>query len=288
MEQNRKTNTLWLLAAMSAPLAHFSGSGWLMTGLTALAVLPLSILPKNWDSPGKFLTAARLLWLGAVAGSLLTSASAYWPSDNDLAVPLIILILAAFTKERTAPGIGAVLAVCMALLSIPSAVSAAAKLEPDWLRPVAGPVPWTAALLFLLPALPIAEPGEKGKAIAGIGLLAVILSMTVQGVISPMVAISVPDPCYQTARTLGHMEPIIAAAVTLGWYAMTVYLYCTARFLAKKAGWKPLWASVLLLGTAFGAILTGVQLPQPYMTLFGAFLWVFCPFWNKNEKVEKT
>ena len=44
-----KQHTLWLLAAIAAPAAHFSGSGWFVTALTALAVLPLMLLPKSWE-----------------------------------------------------------------------------------------------------------------------------------------------------------------------------------------------------------------------------------------------
>ena len=126
-----KQHTLWLLAAMSAPLAHFSGSGWLMTALAASAVLPLTLLPKAWEGMTKPLLLLQLLWLGAVAGALLSGSPAYWPSDNDLAVPLTILVLAALTGAPAAPRIGALLALCMALLTIPAAVSGVAySLQP--------------------------------------------------------------------------------------------------------------------------------------------------------------
>ena len=42
-----KQHTLWLLAALAAPIAHYAGSGWLMSGLVALAVLPLTMIPKS-------------------------------------------------------------------------------------------------------------------------------------------------------------------------------------------------------------------------------------------------
>lgn len=288
MEFQRKTNTLRLLAALAAPLAHFSGSGWLLTGLTALAVLPLVWVPKRWDTMDRPLTVAQLLWLGYVAGSLLLSASAYWPSDNDLVVPMTILFLAAVTKEKAAPGIGAVLAVCMVLLTIPTAVSAAAKLEWEWLRPTIGPLPWAVTLILLLPNLPAADHRGKGGTAIRVGLMAVCLSAFVQGNISAQVAASVPDPYYQTARTLGHMEPVTAAAVTLGWYALTAYLLSAGRVLAKESGIDAKWAAVLVLGTAAAVILPGVQLPQPYPVLLSTFFWVLVPFLHKNKKVEKT
>ena len=105
-----KQNTVWLLAALAAPLAHFSGSGWLNAVLAAFIVLPLSLMPKDWSELNKPLAIIQIGWLGAVAGSLLAASSAYWPSDNHWAVPLTILALAAWTGTAAAPRIGAVIA----------------------------------------------------------------------------------------------------------------------------------------------------------------------------------
>ena len=107
-----KQHRYWLLAALFAPLAHFAGCGWLTVALTAAAVLPLTKVAKSWEGIGKPLAVIQLLWLGAVAGALLTESAAYWPSDNTLAVPLTILALAAWTGTAAAPRTGAVAAFC--------------------------------------------------------------------------------------------------------------------------------------------------------------------------------
>lgn len=279
---HKKQHTLWLLAALAAPLAHFSGSGWLLTALAALAVLPLTVIPKAWNKLGKFLAIAEIVWLGVVAGNLLPNSAAYWPSDNDLVVPLTILALAAVTGETGAPRIGALLAFCMALLAVPAAVSGAAKLEPDWLQPVVGPLPWALTTVLLLPNLP--APGAQKRAVIYTGALAVGLSVLVQGIISAEVAASVTDPFYQTARTLGHMEPVIAAAVTLGWYAFAVCLLHSARILAKESGMRVKWAPVLVSGTGVVCLLLKVQLQYPIMALLGTFFWVLIPFCAKIKK----
>lgn len=282
-----KQHTLWLLAALSAPLAHFSGSGWLMTALAASAVLPLTLLPKAWEGMPKPLLLLQLLWLGAVAGALLTGSAVYWPSDNDLAVPLILLALAALTDSASAPRIGAALALCIALLSIPIAVSGAARVEGAWLRPAVAAWPWALTLVLLLPNLPAAGD-RKNRGAVYAGLLAAALALMVQGTISAQVAASVPDPFYQTARTLGYLEPVIAAGITLGWYAVTAYLLENARWLGKQMGLRERMASVLPLGTAILSILGGVQLCEPFWALLSTFLWVLSPFLTKIKKVEKT
>ena len=281
-----KQHTLWLLAALFAPLAHDSGAGWLSALLASAAVLPLSLLPKRWTGQPKPLAVVQMLWLGAVAGVLISGSAAYWPSDNDLVVPLTILALAALTNSLAAPRLGAVLALCIALLSIPAAIFGAAKIEPASLRPEVGEWPWALSLVLLLPNLPAGGGNPRSPFYAGIA--AVFLSALTQGTISANVAASVPDPFFQTARTLGYLEPILAAAMTLGWYAMTIYLLESARILAAESKMMPRWASVLAVGTAAGVVLLKVQLPATLMSLLSTFLWVFSPFLTKMKKVEKT
>lgn len=283
---HQKQHTLWLLAAMAAPLAHFSGAGWLNTLLAALAVLPMSLPEKHWANITKPAAVAQVLWLGAVAGVLLGPSGAYWPSDNDLAVPLTILALAAMTDGASAPRIGAVLALCMALLAIPAAASGAARIRGEWLRPTMGAWPWGLSLVLLLPNLPAGNRG-RGRAAVCAGVLAVLLSALVQGTISPYAAASVPDPFYQTARTLGYMEPIIASGVTLGWYALAAYLLQSAVIIAQNGGMEQRKARFLTVGTAAGAILFRVQLSAPLLTLLSLLLWVLWPVLTKLKKVEK-
>lgn len=280
-----KQHTLWLLAALFAPLAHDSGVGWLSALLASAAVLPLSLLPKRWTGQPKPLAVVQMLWLGAVAGVLISGSAAYWPSDNDLVVPLTILALAALTNSMAAPRLGAVLALCIALLSIPAAIFGAAKIEPAWLRPEAEEWPWTLTLVLLLPNLPAGGGNPRSPLYAGIA--AVFLSALTQGTISSNVAASVPDPFFQTARTLGYLEPILAAAMTLGWYAMTIYLLESTRILAAESNMMPKWATVLTLGTAVGIIFLRVQLSATYLALLSTFLWVFSPILIKMKKSKK-
>lgn len=281
-----KQNTVWLLAALFAPLAHFSGSGWLTAALTA-AILPLTLVPKSWEGMGKPLAVIQLLWLGAVAGALLTESAAYWPSDNTLAVPLTILALAAWTSAAAAPRTGAVAAFCIFLLVIPALPSTAARIEPGWLKPTIGPWSWGLTLALLLPNLPACEKGRvRGTWYAG--AMALILSAIVQGTISPGVAASVPNAFYQTARALGHLEPVLAAAVTLGWYALAIYILQSARDIAKECKIGRIWAGVLVLCTAAVGILLKWQLYAPFWAVLSAFFWVLTPFLTKNKKVENS
>lgn len=287
MHNTPKQHTLWLLAATAAPLAHFSGCGWFSAVLAALAVLPLTFLPKRWEGLGKPLSLLQILWLGSVAGMLLKNSAAYWPSDNDLVVPLTLLALAVCTKAASAPRIGAVLAFCIALLAVPVAVSGAAHIEPGWLSPAVTPWPAGLSLALLLPNLPAAGEGQKGRRFLGIGVLTVLLALLVQGVTATPVALAVPDPFYQTARTLGHLEPVVAAGISLGWYTMASFLLHSAERIAQEGGIGGRTAYVLATGTAAGFVMIPQQPNGWFWTLLSAFLWVLIPFLNRMKNSEK-
>ena len=281
-----KQSSLWLLAALAAPVAHFSGSGWLTTLITAFAILPLTLLKKDWTFP-RPIALLQILWLGIVAGALLPASAACWPSDNALAVPLTLLTLAALTRAAHAPRIGAFLAFAMGLLALPIAIAGAAHLKLRWLEPTALAFNPMLALVLLLPALPIGERG-KGRSVFGIGLMTLLLSVLIQGVLSPAVAANLPDPEYQTARTLGHLEPVAAAALTLGWYAMTTLLFSSAAELAQNSQMGERLSYVLLWGTAATVISFQWQLSATFLMVLSTVLWCFTPIFQKMKKVKNS
>ena len=281
-----KQHTLWLLAALAAPIAHYAGSGWLMSGLAALAVLPLTRIPKSWQGLTRGMAFAQILWLGLVAGLLLPGSAACWPSEQDKAVPLTLLTLAALTKPNRTARVGAVLAFCMALLAIPLAVSGAAGVELRWLGPERMPWPVGLTLVLLLPNLPSAGEGTKG--IPGTALLTLALSALVQGSISLKVASTSGSPIYETARTLGHLEPVTAAALTLGWYAIASLFLDSAARIAQEGDIRMEVAYVLVWCTAAVFVLFGLQPNAWFVTVLSLFWWVITPFFQKMKKLENS
>ena len=279
-----KQSQVWLLAALAAPIAHFSGCGWLTVLITAALVLPLAILEKDWtfSSP---VACAQILWLGIVAGSLLPGAAACWPSDNSVAVPLTLLTLAALTGVGKAPRIGAVLAFAMGLLALPVALSGAAHLNPGWLSPTTFAWVPMLVLVFLLASLPASG---KGRGIWYTAVLAVAVAGLEQGTLSPNVAASLPDPEYQTARALGYLEPVAAAALTMGWYAAAMMLFSAAADIAQKSGISQRLSYVLVWGTGLPLIAFEWQLPAPFLMGLSAFLWCFTPFFQNLKKVKNS
>ena len=281
-----KQSNLWLLAAIAAPAAHFSGSGWLTALITAAAILPLSLLKRDWAFP-KPIALLQILWLGIVAGALLPAGAACWPSDNALAVPLTLLTLAALTRAAHAPRIGAVLAFAMGLLALPIAISGAVHLKLRWLSETPLTFNPMLALVLLLPALPTGETG-RGRGIVGVGILGIALSVLIQGVLSYHIAVSLPDPEYQAARTLGYLEPVAAAALTLGWYAVTTLLFSAAAEIGQNSQMGQRLPYVLLWGTAVTAVALKWQLPAPFLMVLSTVLWCFAPIFQKLKKVKNS
>lgn len=281
-----KQHTLWLLAALAAPIAHDSGSGWLMSAAAALAVLPLARIPKSWEGLTRGMAIGQILWLGVVAGFLLPGSAVCWPSEQDRAVPLTLLTLAALTKPNRTARVGAVLAFCMALLAIPLAVSGASGVELRWLGPKLKPWPVGLTLVLLLPNLPSAGEGTKG--IPGTALLTLALSALVQGSISLKVASTTGSPIYETARTLGHLEPVTAAALTLGWYALVSLFLDSAARIAWEGDIRMEVAYVLVWCTAAVFVLFGLQPNAWFVTVLSLFWWVITPFFQKMKKHENS
>ena len=282
----QKQHTLWLLAALAAPIAHYAGSGWLMSGLAALAVLPLTRIPKSWQGLTRGMAFAQILWLGLVAGLLLPGSAACWPSEQDKAVPLTLLTLAALTKPNRTARVGAVLAFCMALLAIPLAVSGASGVELRWLGPELMPWPVGLTLVLLLPNLPSAGEGTKG--VPGTVLLTLALAALVEGSISWKVASATGSPIYETARTLGHLEPVTAAALTLGWYALASLFLDSAARIALEGDIRMEVAYVLVWCTAAVFVLYGLHPNAWFITVLSLFWWVITPFFQKMKKLENS
>ena len=287
MTKRTDHHTLWLLAAVAAPAAHFAGCGWLTAALTVLAVLPLALLPKRWDNLPKSLAVLQLISIGLTLGTLLGGSAVYWPSDNALAVPVTLLILSVLTTKAAAPMAGGLLALCMGLLALPVLFAGAAKVEWSWLHPEVAGWPSGLALALLLPALPLRK---GGNATAGIGFIAVTAAILIQGTLALPVAEGMKDALYQSTRTLGHMEITTAAAMTLGWYAMGTWMLQSGYEIARRGGVGDKIATVLLVGTSAGTLLFSMQPCGQKLVVLNTVLWVLSPFLHEiinREKSEK-
>ena len=223
--------------------------------------------------------AGRALMVAAPAGILL------WILANSSLLGILAQFLDPVGQILEMNGV-ILLAFCMALLAIPLAVSGASGVELRWLGPELMPWPVGLTLVLLLPNLPSAGEGTKG--IPGAVLLTLALSALVQGSISLKVASTTGSPIYETARTIGHLEPVTAAALTLGWYALASLFLDSAARIAQEGDIRMEVAYVLVWCTAAVFVLFGLQPNAWFVTVLSLFWWVITPFFQKMKKLENS
>lgn len=278
----------WLAVAISAPLAHFSGLGWLAVLLAAGAMLPLTLLfPEGWQKLGKIVSALEMAWLVPVLGELLRFSGAYWPSSkNEVVVPLVLLALAALSGSgEKAARAGAVLFWALILMYAPVLLAGAATVEYEWLDGRAES--WKAGLLMalLLPSLAglwCADGKGRISATVSYGLFALLLSVLNQGVLSGPVAAAQETAFYEAGRTLRlggitRLEPMVSVAVTFGWYALASFLISTGVRLGSRLK-IPERVSIWVLAVSVGAyIVLGLSTPGIALITGCIAAWILVP-----------
>lgn len=291
----------WLLAAVSAPLAHYCGNGWVAVGLAAGAMLPLTMMfSGGWRSMGKWVSGLQFLFLIVVMGYLVRAAGDYWPSgETGWAVPVTLLALAAVSAGGDkASRAGSAVAWLMILLAIPLLTAGAAQVRMDRLRPYRADWPSGLLVALLIPALGNVWNTEGTGSFSsrlGVALLAVVPAALAQGILSGTVARSQQTPFYEMARTMylwgGRWEPLAAMAVTLGWYALCSFLTATACGFGTAAGIPEKWCPWLVFSAAAAFVWFRVQLNGVFVLVAALVLWVLTPMLHEiilPKKDEKS
>lgn len=296
---NSRGLRLWLLAAMTAPLAHNAGMGWLSMLLAGLGMLPLTLLSGNgWKELGKTASLAEFVWLAVTAGVLLQNSGSCWPASNhERFVPLVLLALAACTRLHAAVPAGAVCGLCMLVLTAPLVAAGIGQVELQWLKP-AGAGQWSGETLvvFLIPALlGIWNSGKQGRGtiLAAAASIGVLFAMLTQGILSPWVAATTPDALRQVGRTIGfgvfgRMEPVLAVAMTIGWYALTALLIGSAAEIGKNLRLPPKSAAFIASAIAGLIVVFRIQISGAFFVIISLILWILLPGCMEKYHVIKN
>lgn len=286
---NRNKREMYcMLMAVSAPLAHYSGVGYMAVVLAAGAMLPLVLLAgdgmKRITKPE---AAVELLWLGLVLGMLMDVSGANWPGNrSEIAVPLALLALAVIGGDsgkriRACTTLGWVLLI----LAVPVLVAGLSALEPEWLKPEPGK--WSGELIaaLLFPAALGIGKRTRAKGILFIGAVAAILAAGIQGVLGAGTAELYDSPLYEAGRCIGNggFEMIVSAALTLGWYAFASMGMGAAEFFGKKLGLSDRSSRLGAALLAGAVVLTGWQAEQGVLTAGCLALWVLIPMLHPEK-----
>lgn len=290
---------LWLLAAVTAPVAHHSGQGWLSVLVMAALVLPVSFLYSGrWQDLPRWLAWIELIWLVLVTGILMGGSGSYWPSSGSRwFVPVTLVALAAWNagSEKASRAGSVLLRILTGLFLLTAAVSVS-QLEPTWLQPrFTGWQPELMTVLLLPSLAGIWGQKVRGRAYARIGLWAVAAAALVQGILSAGIAARAEAPFYEMSQALNaggiRWELPAAAAMTLGWYATADFLINGCCELAAKAGIGGKRVSWIVFGAVSGVLLLDMHGVARIVAGFSLILWVLAPFLaekNKSKKGEKS
>lgn len=279
---------LCTLLAVLAPLAHYSGVGYMAVLLAAGAMLPLTILAGDGlRRISKPEAALELVWIGLVMGSLMDVSGANWPgSRSEIVVPLTILALAVATgkKEKNERACCTVfwITVIPAILIFGAMTG---MVEPGWLKPE--PREWSAELVaaLLLPALGTYEKNTKVKTGLATAVMAGFLAVIIQGGLGIVQAESERSPLYELGRCIGNggFEIIVSIVLTLSWYGFAALGMRSAERFGVKSGLSEMQTRVVAGGFAAVMVLTDRRI-EGWILIGGCLiLWALVPILHPEK-----
>ena len=307
----------WLAGGLSVAVgACACGLGWLWVLIGGAAVsLYYIYMDKTLPMAGlaamlpKGLAVVSLLWLVVVmAWSANLADSAFPMIDGFPVLGWTILALAAWGSWKGPAACARCAGVlCLFLLFLYGVVTVFAlpdvqmeNLLPSgkWVNGL-----WTAGL-FLLPAavwyLPCTKSRKKPAWVMGALLpaAAAVLAAVTAGVLSPLLAASLPSPLYTLAQSVSlfgvveRIEPLLSAAMTMGVFCLLSAMACAAKeLLSRLYPWR--WNGIALCALA-GVLMGIVGKFDIVVIAIGslAVLWLVpmavLVMWKKTSKKRKN
>lgn len=293
---SEKQVSRWLIAAIVPTLIMVSaGESWIwllaVTGISGAAAA-LGGPAGRWGS--------ILQWGGAIValGILLPYAKQCWPTDPHPAVPLIMLMLATWSAGkgmRAAAGVGCVLFWFIIIMYGGILIAMVPEVQVRGMLPEATDGSWTAVLLLLIPAVPLAEGTSKNGWVPGV--IAAAASAVTAGVLSGAVSAGMENSFYEAVRSLkARLEPILGAAATAGWFLLLGVLLTASGECAARIHRKIRLPGILTAAVAAAVmLLCGLHIPSVIGVVIAAISWVILPLGTqllggrkKMKKSEKT
>ena len=283
---------VWIMAAVSAPLAIYGGkASWtwsLAIGLICI-LLCIAVLKLENIKYGKILGAIQIILLGVVSGVLLSDLSLCWETDNVI-MPIVLITLAVISAVGGAERNGrvcCVLAWILALLYIVSLAAGAKDIQIKWLYPAEqreGLLP----LIFLIPAVAVILPREQGSGLwilLVVPLFAAIIGIWCAGTLSTKVTQTVQIPFFEYSKSLSvfgvaeRFEALISVAMTAGLFCMLSLLLSSAQQMVRNGALVSGVLSVIV-------VWINVRINPWILDIFALFLWIVIPL-LKCEKINR-
>ena len=284
---------VWLSAALIPTLLQLSaGAGWMAAAITAAVCSCIAYAVTKWGRYpcGPVFALLQYLYIIVLLCNLLPYAAYSWPGDNYPAVPLILLLLAAWSAHKSAQAAARVSCVLFWLvLGIYLIVLAlgTGEVRVDWLRPAQAAPPWQGGTLLLISSGATLAIGKQQKWNFSMLLPAgfyILGTVVVSGVLSSERAYELPDPLYTTVRSLmlpgiaQRFEALLSASMTVGWFSLlTVLLTMSAGAIeAAKPAWgkKALWVATACAGAG---MLCNLHISWWILAVLATVFWAIIP-----------
>lgn len=294
---------------MAAPLAQTaSGESWVTVLLTATICLGAGLM--LWKFAGDALPEGAVynfiqwLWIAVVLGQMSHWVMACWKDYKSYeAIPLTLLVLATWAAgkgEKVSERVGSVLFWVLLIMFAAIGVSAVKDIQISNLKPELSVPEGTLLVALLLPCINVFQKGKNGSA-WNQGILwvyAVGISAITVGVLSSKVASRVQSPIYELSRSLSllgiaeRFESLVAAAMTLGYFVLNVYLLRTAGTMAEVIKQGCYRKGVVACGILAGlALISGIKVDAILLAAGCGLLWWACPmirFGLEKIKMKKS
>lgn len=288
--------TAWLYTALTPVLIQYSSGSW--TRILAEGTLCSAAVWLVWRFGGEGGRALRAIGMVVVLGALMKDAAECWRGDNYPAVPLILLILAAWSAWKgpsAAARTACVLFWAVLFIFIVVFASGIQAVELEWLMPDWKGTDWRTPILLLIPAAAVPLLEKEGRWRPRLllpALFAVGASAITAGVLSPGLAQELEMPFYEMSRSLDlfgvakRFEAVISAAMTVGWFSL---MSLTLTLVANAAKQRAKSAILGAAGAAAGWMLCDLHISGAFFVLLATIFWVVFPISAQGiEKIKKS
>lgn len=282
---------LWLVLAVVPVAVQLSDGNWLWCGVVAVACTLLGWLAWNYGKwEWRWGRLARYGVLVALLGSLLGLSEGSWPGSEHIAVPLVLLVLAAWSAgkgARNCAAVGCVLGwfVLAGYIALILAGVKDARLE--WLRPEWMGKSWDAACVLLAPvvAAAMSRPEDRWGGRLMVPYLVVVAAAVLTGAV-----MAGRGSFYEMCRSLEFLgvakrfEAVVSALMTVGWFGWVSFCLTMCGSVLKERRKAGIYAAAVIAGVM---LLCKVHINPAWLVVSVTIFWVFVPALEQGIGAEK-
>ncbi len=295
---------VWIFCGMTAPVVQLLAgydvrSVGLMAGFWGI-VLCLGLCGAK--QPGRWTCLLQGLWLVVALGICGQYGAKSWPmAENDKMIPLVLLVLAAWSAQKgpaTAARMAGVLLVLVCVGYGAILGTGVMEIKGKWMLQHEVLSPELGAFVLLLPGAAVCIPRQKaGKRslwLLGVSLFAVVVAGVTCGNVHPGIHAGSYD-FYEFCRGLSffslaeRFEALVCALVTVGWFSLMNLLLSALGAAVQKSfpGWgqKAVWLGA---AGAAGILLFNLTIPKIAVGLGAVIFWGLIPILTQGIDVVKN